>query len=119
MRGEQFMGQEIPEQKVDETSTSTSINPTSQQDGAPVPLRDDTQSEAHFTSSQPSEGNSSPAPDSPEASPSSRPIDVIPASAEQENGKRKVTDVRLEKICNGAPGGTRKKRCEKHDGSEA
>src|ERR1700682_2441833 len=112
----QFMGQEIPEQKTDETLTSTSINPTAQQDGAPVPLRDDTQSEA---SSQPSEVSSSPAPDSPEASPSSRPIDVIPASAEQENGKREVTDVRLEKIRNGAPDGTRKNRCKKHDGSEA
>src|SRR6202521_5293005 len=110
------MGQEIPEQKTDETLTSTSINPTAQQDGAPVPLRDDTQSEA---SSQPSEVSSSPAPDSPEASPSSRPIDVIPASAEQEDGKKEVTDVRLEKIRNGAPDGPRKKRCEKHDGSEA
>src|ERR1700730_449492 len=90
----QFMGQEIPEQKTDETSTSTSINPTAQQDGAPVPLRDDTQSEADNTSSQLTEGSSLPAPDSPDASPSSRPIDVIPASAEQESGKRGPRKVR-------------------------
>ena len=30
-----------------------------------------------------------------------------------------VTDVRVEKIRNGAPDGTRKNRCKKHDGSEA
>ena len=30
-----------------------------------------------------------------------------------------VTDVRVEKIRNGAPDGTRKNRCRKHDGSEA
>src|ERR1700674_5696952 len=99
------MGQEIPEQKADETSTSTSINPTAQQDGAPVPLRDDTQSmvpeaveagrdvqslksssagprfEADFTTSQLSEGSSSPEPHSKEASSGSPPLDVIPANA--------------------------------------
>jgi len=87
------MGQEFPEQKADETSTSTSINPTEQQDGAPVPLCDDTQSmvpeavnagrdvqslksssagpsfEANFTSSQLSEGSSSREPHSAGASP--------------------------------------------------
>ena len=38
------MGQEIPERNSDETLTSAPINPTPQQDGASLPLRDNKQS---------------------------------------------------------------------------
>jgi hypothetical protein len=44
MRGELLMGQKIPEQNLDETLASASINPTPPQDGASVPLRVDEQS---------------------------------------------------------------------------
>jgi hypothetical protein len=43
MSGEQFMGQEIPEQDSDQTLASASTNPTPPQDGGPEPLRDDKQ----------------------------------------------------------------------------
>jgi hypothetical protein len=58
------MGQAIPERDSGETLASVSTNPTPQQDARPEPY-------------------------SSEASPGSRPLDVIPASAEQEFRKRK------------------------------
>ena len=49
--------------------------------------------EADITSSQLSEGSSSPEPHSPVASPGSRPLDLIPANAEQEFRKREPRKV--------------------------
>jgi hypothetical protein len=47
------------------------------------------QEEAEIASSQLSEGSSPPEPNSPDARPGSRPLDEIPANAEQEFRKRK------------------------------
>ena len=97
------MGQEIPEQKADETSTSTSINPTAHQDGAPVPLRDDAQSVV------------------PEAVKAGRDVQSLKSSSEGQNHQEIVStaDMRSKRIRNVAPNGPRKKRREKHDCSEA
>jgi hypothetical protein len=62
------MGQAIPEHDSDETLASVSTNPTPQQDGVPEPH-------------------------SPDSSPGARPLDLIPANAEQEVRKREPRKV--------------------------